>query len=86
MGEALLTVDELVDLIGSPKPPLACRVVELRDGVEMRSARVIFDGIDAAFQFHVDLETGAVLRMSRTDLGLVMGLDDLRIGSIEEAP
>ncbi len=170
MGGALITFDEIVDLIRSPKPPLACRVIELSDGVEMRSARVIFDGIagwlietdegtefrhsddfvlyekegtlkrlgpglgahsngwvktpiegrrmsldqasgrvlglevvdgrrsmraefhglrageDAVFQFDVDLETGVVLRMSRTDVGLVMRLEDLRIGSIEEAP
>ncbi|MGZ8619581.1 MAG: hypothetical protein ACXWYE_06740 [Actinomycetota bacterium] len=170
MGEALLTFDEIVDLIRTPKPPLACRVVELTDGDEVRSARVIFDGIagwlietdegtefrhaddfvlfdkegtlrrlgpglsahstgwvktpiegrrmsldqasgrvlglgvvdgrrsmraefrglraaeDAVFEFDVDLETGIVLRMSRTDLGLVMRLEDLRIGSIEEAP
>ena len=45
MGEALLTFDEIVHLIRTPKPPLACRVVELTDGDAVRSARVIFDGI-----------------------------------------
>jgi hypothetical protein len=170
MGGALLTFDEIVDLICSPKPPLVCRVVELTDGNAVRSARVIFDGIegwlietdegtefrhtadfvlfdegdsirrlgpglgahsngwvktpieghrmsldqasgrvlgldvvdgrpsirvefhglrareDVVFQFDVDLETGVVLRISRTDLGLVMRLEELRIGSIEGAP
>jgi hypothetical protein len=170
MSGALLTLDDIVDLIRSPKPPLACRVVELSDGAEVRSARVIFDGIagwlietddgtefrhaddfvlfdkegtisrfgpglsahsngwvktpiegrrmsldqasgrvlgrevvdgrrsmraefhglrsgeDAVFQLDVDLETGVVLRISRADLGLVLRLEDLRIGSIEEAP
>lgn len=164
------TFDAIVDLIRSSKPPLACRVVELRDGEELRSARVIFDGIagslietekrtefrhaddfvlldeegtlrcfgpglvahsnawvktpiegrrmsldqasgrvfgrevvagrpsvraeieglrsgeDVVFQFHIDLETGVVLRMARADLGLVMRLEDLRIGNIEEGP
>jgi hypothetical protein len=170
MGEALLTFHEIVDLIRSPKPPLACRVVELSDGVEIRSARVIFDGIagwlietdqgtefrhsddfvlfdrdgalkrlgpglgahsngwvkipiegrrmsldqasgrvlgvdvvdgrrlaraefhglraseDTVFQLDVDIETGVVLRTSRADLGLIMRIEDLRIGIIEEAP
>ena len=170
MGGALLTFDEIVDLIRSPKPPLGCRVVELTDGHAVRSARVIFDGIegwlietdegtefrhrndfvlfdkqdsirrlgpgldahsngwvktpieghrmnlaqasgrvlglevvdgrssiraefhglkageDVVFQFDVDLETGVILRISRTDLGLVMRLEELRIGSVEVAP
>lgn len=168
MDETLPTFDEVVDRIRSPKPPLACRVVELRDGVAERSARVFFDGIagwfiesdervefrhsddfvvfdeggelkrvgpgmqvhsnawvktpiegrrmsldeatgrviggeevdgrrsilveflglksgeDTAFQLHIDLETGVVLRMSRPDLGLILRLEDLRIGTVEE--
>lgn len=170
MGEAVLTFDQIVDLIRSNKPPLACRVIELRDGVEERWARVLFDGVsgwyiegtegtefrhsedfallddganlrrlgpsmashsngwvktpiegkrmsldqatgrvigweevdgrqsvlaefsglrsgeDVVFQLHIDLDTGVVLRMSRSDLGLILRLDDLRIGSIEDAP
>lgn len=168
MDEASPTFDEVVDLIRSPKPPLACRVVELRDGVAARSARTVFDGIsgwfiesdervefrhsddfvvfeeggelkrvgpgvqvhsnawvktpiqgrrmsldeatgrvigreevdgrrsilveflglrsgeDTLFQLHIDLETGVVLRMSRPDLGLILRLEDLRIGTVEE--
>jgi hypothetical protein len=160
----------VVDLIRSRKPPLACRVVELRDGVEERSARVLSDGLsgwytesaertesrhsddfalfdegaqlrrlgpgmpshsngwvktpiegkrmsldhatgrvigledvdgrdsvlaefngmrfgeDVVFQLHIDFDTGVVLRMSRGDLGLILRLDDLRIGNAEEAP
>jgi hypothetical protein len=153
-----------------PKPPHACRVVELRDGVEERSARVLFDGIsgwyiesaewiefrhsddfalfdegnelrklgpsapshsngwvktpieasrisldqatgrvigpedvdgrrsvlgefhglrsgeDSVFQLHIDLDTGLVLRMWRADLGVILRLQDLRIGIVEDAP
>ena len=170
MSETLPTFDEVLELVRAPKPPLACRVVELRGGDELRSARVIFDGIagwliesgertefrhaddfvlfdeagvlrrlgpglgahsnawvktpiegkrmsldqatgrvigleeidrrdsvlaefhglrsgeDAVFQLSIDLETGIVLRMLRTDLGLILRLEDLRIGNIEEAP
>ena len=166
----LPTFDQVVDLIRSPKLPFACRVVQLLDGVEERSARVLFDGIsgwfiesderiefrhsddfalfddadgfrrlgpgvpshsngwaktpiegkrmsldqatgrvigledvdgrrsvlaefhglrsgeDAAFTLHIDLDTGLVLRMSRADLGVILRLEDLRIGTVEEAP
>jgi len=169
LGETVPTFDQVVDLIRSNKPPLACRVAELRGGVEERSARVLFDGIsgwyiesaegiefrhsedfvlfdgggglrrlgpsmpshsngwvktpiegkrmnldqatgrvidlvdvdgrdsalaefnglrsgeDAVFQLHIDLDTGIVLRMWRADLGLILRLDDLRIGNVEEA-
>jgi hypothetical protein len=170
VGGSLPTFDQVVSLIRSPKPPLACRVVELRYGVEGRSARVLFDGIsswfiesderiefrhsddlalfdegnklrrlgpnvrshsngwaktpiegnrmildqatgrvigledvdgrrsvlaefhglrsgeDTVFQLHIDLDTGLVLRMTRTDLGPILRLEHLRIGSVEEAP
>lgn len=168
MDGTLPTFDEVVDLIRTPKPPLACRVVELRDGVAARSARVLFDGVsgwliesdgrvelrqsddfvlfdhggeltrvgpgvpvhsngwvktpiegrrmnldqatgrvigreevdgrgstlveflglksgeDTVFHLHIDLETGVVLRMARPDLGSLMHLEDLRIGTVEE--
>lgn len=168
MDETLPTLDEVIDRIRSPKPPLACRVVELRDGEEVRSARVIFDGItgwfieteerlefrhtddfvlfdeggklkrlgpglgahsngwvktpiegrrmsldqalgrvlgredvdgrgsvlveflglrpgeDTVFHFNVDITTGVVLRMSRPGFGLILRLENLRIGTVEE--
>ena len=168
MGSALPTFDQVVDLIRSPKPPLACRVLELSNGDEMRSARVIFDGMsawfiesdemvefriaddlavfdeggelkrvgpgmgvhsnpwvktaiqgerlnldeasghvirrevvdgrpailveviglrageDTVFELQVDLETGVILRMSRPDLGPILRVDDLRIGTDED--
>ena len=43
-------------------------------------------GEDVVFQLHIDFDTGVVLRMSRADLGLILRLDDLRIGNAEEAP
>jgi len=166
----LPTFDQVLDLIRSPKPPLACRVVELRDGVEERSAHVLFDGIsgwfiesdegiefrrsdafalfddgdglrrlgpgvpshsngwvktpiegsrmsldqavgrvigpedvdgrrsvlaelhrlrsgeDTAFQLHIDLDTGLVLRTARAELGLILQVKDLRIGIVEHPP
>lgn len=171
MDETLPTFEEVVELIGSTKPPVACRVVELRgDGTE-RSAKVLFDGVeswfiedgarvelrasrdrvlfdeagelrrvgpgsafvysnawvktpiegylmnlegatgrvtgrdevdgrqaviaeflglrvgeDIAFLLHVDLETGIVLRMSRPDLGEVLRIEGLRVGTVEELP
>lgn len=171
MEETLPTFDEVVELIRSAKPPIACQVVELRDSVTLRSARVLFDGLqtwfidddgkielrgsdgsalfDAAgelervalgkgkmvhsngwvktpiegrrmdldrasgrvvgredvgdrrailveflglkageettFQFHVDLATGIVLRMSRSDLGQVLRVAGLRVGTAEES-
>ena len=165
LGRTLPTFDQVVDLIRSPKPPLACRVLELRDGVEERSPRVLFDGIsgwyiesaeriefrhsdhfalfdegdelrrlgpsapshsngwvktpiegsrmsldqatgrvigpedvdgrrsvladfhglrsgeDTVFKLHIDLYTGLVL-MSCADLGLILRLEDLRIGIV----
>jgi hypothetical protein len=170
LGGTVPTFDQVVDLIRSPKPPLACRVSELRDGVEERSARVLFDGLsgwyiesaertefrhsddfalfddgaelrrlgpdvpshsngwvktaiegrrmsldqatgrvvgledvdgrdsvlaefvgltageDVVFGLHIDLDTGVVLQMLRADLGLILRLDDLRIGTVGEAP
>jgi hypothetical protein len=170
LRETLPTFDQVVDLIRSPKPPLACRVVQLRDGVEERSGRVLFDGIsgwfiesderiefrhsddfallddgdglrrlgpgvtshsngwaktpiegnrmsldqatgrvigledvdgrrsvltefhglrsgeDTVFELHIDLVTGLVLRTTRPDLGLILRIEHLRIGSVEEAP
>jgi len=43
-------------------------------------------GEDVVFQLHIDLDTGVVVRISRADLGLILRLDDLRIGSVEDAP
>jgi hypothetical protein len=166
MDETLPDFDEVVGWLRSPKPPLACRVVELRDGVATRSARAVFDGIsgwfiegdgrvelrhaddfvvldqggelkrlggvhvqsngwvktpiegrrmnlceatgrvmgredvdgrpsvlvefhglrsgeDTVFHLHIDVDTGVVLRMSRPDLGTILRLEDLRIGTVE---
>jgi hypothetical protein len=38
--------DELVELMGRPKPPLACSVVEVADGEIRRNASVWFDGME----------------------------------------
>jgi hypothetical protein len=45
-GEPTPSFDRIRGLIESHKPPLACRVVETRDGEVVRSASVIFDGIN----------------------------------------
>ena len=55
----LPTFDRVIDLIRSPTPPLACRVVELRDGDEVRSTRVIFDSIAGWF---IETEEGVAFR------------------------
>lgn len=40
---------DVVALLRSPKPPVACRVIEFRGGTPQRSARVLFDGRQAWF-------------------------------------
>jgi hypothetical protein len=165
MEDQLPTFTEVVTSLRSPKPPLVCRVIELEDGREKRSATVIFDGLsgwfiegdarmefrssddrvlldeggvlrvlpgghsngwvktpiqgarmsldrstgrvlgyedvdgrttivaefeglrsgeDAVFVFHVDVETGVVLQMSRKDMGLVVRVEGLRVAIMEE--
>jgi hypothetical protein len=164
--EPLPTFQDVVALMRSAKPPLACRVVELRGKVTERSARVLFDGLegwfieddsrielrtsegcvlfdsdgklerigptstgvhsngwvktpiqghlmnlddaagrvirrdevdgrqallvevdglrrdeDIAFHLHVDLITGIVVQMSRPDMGVVLCVEDLRVGT-----
>jgi hypothetical protein len=49
MNDARYTFDEILALIRTPKPPLSCKVVELREGVVVRSARVLFDGLEGWF-------------------------------------
>jgi hypothetical protein len=44
MEKQLPTYDEVVASLRSPKPALACRMVELEQGIVKRSATVIFDG------------------------------------------
>lgn len=171
MVEKPTTLDEVRELLRSLKPPIACRVVELRGGVVARSARVLFDGlegwfvddgaelevrasngsvlldskgelrrigpgaahvhsnpwaktaieprrmdldemegrvlrredrggrtailieafglkrgVDLPYLMHVDTETGIVLEMSRADLGVVLRVEELRVGTVEPAP
>ena len=167
MGKPLPSFDEVVASLRSPKPALACRVIELERGDEKRSATVVFDGLsgwfidsegrvefrptddrvlflesgtlrslpaahsngwvktpiqgsrmtlddatgrvlgreeidgrsaivaefsglrrgeDTVFLFHVDEQTGVVLRMSREDMGTVLRVDDLRVAIVEESP
>jgi hypothetical protein len=74
MESQLPTFAEVVASLRSPKPPLTCRVIELEDGTEKRSARVLFDGMsgwfiedDARVEFRssddrVLLDEGDVLR------------------------
>ena len=166
MDETSPTFEQVIELMRSAKPPIACRVVELRDHLAERSARVLFDGLqgwfieddtrvelrasencalfdadgklervgpmsagvysngcvkapieghlmdlhrvtgrvirreeldgrqtvlveafglksdeDIAFRLHVDLATGIVLQISRPDLGVVLRLEELRVGS-----
>jgi hypothetical protein len=62
-----------------------------RRGLDMRSSALAeFNGLrageDVVFQLHLDLDTGVVVRISRADLGLILRVDDLRIGSVEDAP
>jgi hypothetical protein len=60
-----------------------------REDVEGRPAIVAeFEGLrsgeDTVFVFHVDVETGVVLQMSRTDTGLILRVEGLRVGIVEE--
>jgi hypothetical protein len=48
--------------------------------VEVRGLR---EGEDVIFELQVDGATGVVVRMSRNDLGLVLRVEGLRVGSIE---
>jgi hypothetical protein len=168
MDESLPPFGWVCELMRSPTPPIACRVVELNGGIVHRSAEVLFDGLqgwyiddgdrveirssdecvlfdsdgnlqrvgpgmggvhsngwvktplqpqrmsldratgrvirrdrldgrptlvieaeglrggeDVIFEMQVDRATGVVLRISRADLGLVLRVEALRIGSIE---
>jgi hypothetical protein len=38
---------------------------------------------DTVFRFHIDVETGVVLRMSRDDMGIVLRIDAFRVGTME---
>jgi hypothetical protein len=41
-------------------------------------------GEDTVFVFHVDVETGVVLQISREDMGMVLRVEGLRIGIVED--
>jgi len=45
MVEPLPTFEQVCELMRSPKPPIACRVVELDGGSVRRTATVLFDGL-----------------------------------------
>ncbi len=168
MVEPLPTFEQVLELMRSPKPPIACRVVELDGRTARRTAAVLFDGLqgwyiddgarvevrssdesvlfdsegnlqrvgpsvgsvhsngwvktlieprrmsldratcrvlrrdtlderptlviealglreggDVNFKMQVDVATGLVMAMSRANLGLVLRVEGLRIGSIE---
>jgi hypothetical protein len=59
VADATPSFDRIRGLIESHKPPLACRVVELTNGEVVRSASVIFDGING---WYVDDGTRVELR------------------------
>jgi hypothetical protein len=68
----------------------AGRVVD-REEIDGRSTVVAeFEGLrsgeDAVFRFHVDEDTGVVLRMSREDMGVVLRVDGLRVATVEDPP
>jgi hypothetical protein len=59
-----------------------------RDTLDERPTLVIEaqglrEGEDVNFEMQVDVATGVVMAMSRADLGLVLRVEGLRIGSIE---
>jgi hypothetical protein len=168
MVEPLPTFEQVLELMRSPKPPIACRVVELDGRTARRTAAVLFDGLqgwyiddgarvevrssdesvlfdsegnlqrvgpgvggvhsngwvktpieprrmsldratgrvvrrdmmeerptlviealglregeDVIFEMQVDVATGVVVQISRNDLGLVLRVETLRVGSIE---
>jgi hypothetical protein len=66
------------------------RVIGPEDVDGRRSVLAEFHGLrsgeDSVFQLHIDLDTGLVLRMWRADLGVILRLQDLRIGIVEDAP
>jgi hypothetical protein len=167
MLEPLPTFEQVCELMRSPKPPIACRVVELDGGSVRRTTTVLFDGLqgwyiddgarvevrssaesvlfdsegnlqrvgpgvggvhsngwvktpieprrmsldratgrvlrgdtlderptlviealglregeDVTFEMQVDVATGVVVQISRNDLGLVLLVEGLRVGSI----
>jgi hypothetical protein len=53
------------------RPTLVIEVLGLREGE------------DVNFEMQVDVATGVVMAMSRADLGLVLRVEGLRIGTIE---
>ncbi|MGZ4108480.1 MAG: hypothetical protein ACXVP7_02215 [Actinomycetota bacterium] len=67
----------------------ASRVVAGREEVGGRSCWVVVDveglkrGGDGPFRLHVDEETGIILRMSRDDVGEVLRIEDLVLGTAQ---
>ena len=53
------------------RPTLVIEAVGLREGE------------DVVFEMQVDVARGVVMQMSRADLGLVLRVEGLRVGSIE---
>jgi hypothetical protein len=61
-----------------------------RDSLDDRPTLVIEaqglrGGEDVNFEMHIDVATGVVTAMSRADLGLVLRVEGLRVGSIESS-
>jgi hypothetical protein len=59
-----------------------------RDTLDGRStlvieARGLREGEDVLFEMRVDVGTGVVVQMSRNDLGLMLRVEGLRVGTIE---
>ena len=69
--------EDVKGLIAQRKPPLAARVVETKDGVVTREARVVHDGINAWF---IDDGTRLELRAAEDRVTFVEGGDVERIG------
>jgi hypothetical protein len=42
------------------------------------------NGEDTVFRFHVDVESGVALKMSREDMGVVLRVEALRVAKVED--
>jgi len=62
MVEPLPTFEQVLEPMQSPKPPIACRVVELDGGSVRRTATVLFDGLQGWY-----IDDGARVEVRSSD-------------------
>jgi hypothetical protein len=70
MVEPLPTFEQVLEPMQSPKPPIACRVVELDGGSVRRTATVLFDGLQGWY-----IDDGARVEVRSSDESVLFDSD-----------